>query len=111
MPFELISSDDSDAEVDGVAEASPGRSLRYRPGRLPLRRWRPYKRSTSARTRSRNLKWSIMYDFRIGARIARQACMALCQYALRFGADRASAEALADAQAKVRVLDEKVRHS
>jgi len=61
-----------------------------------------------ARERSRNLKGPVMHDFRVGARIAKQACLALCQYASRFGADRATAETLTNAHAQVRRMKQEI---
>jgi len=53
-----------------------------------------------ARERSKNLKGPVKHDFRVGARIAKQACLALCQYASRYGATQATTEALAETNAK-----------
>jgi len=40
-----------------------------------------------AREVSRSLKCPVIHDFRVGAKIARQACLVLCQRVSRFGAD------------------------
>jgi len=66
-------------------------------------------KAEKARERSRNLNGPVIHDLRVGAKIARQACLALCQYASRFGADRATAEALTSVQAQVVLRDKEIR--
>jgi len=61
-----------------------------------------------ARERSRNLKSSVMHDFRVGAKIAKQACLALCQFASRYGAQQVTTEALTDAHAKVKRMEQEI---
>jgi len=58
-----------------------------------------------ARQRSRNVKGPVLHDLRVGAKIAKQACLALCQHASRFGAEQATTEALSDAQSRVLTLE------
>jgi len=58
-----------------------------------------------ARQRSRNVKGPVLHDLRVGARIAKQACLALCQHASRFGAQQATAEALSNAQSRILTLE------
>jgi len=59
-----------------------------------------------ARQRSRNVKGPVLHDLRVGARVARQACLTLCQHASRFGAQQATADALSAAQARVITLEQ-----
>jgi len=58
-----------------------------------------------ARQRSKNIKGLVMHDLRVGARIARQACLVPCQHTSRFGAQQATADALAESQAKETTLE------
>jgi len=60
------------------------------------------------RQRSKNVKGPVMHDLRVGARIARQACLALCRHTSRFGAQQATAEALAQAQSQVRTQEREI---
>jgi len=63
-----------------------------------------------ARERSKNLKGPVKHDFRVGARIAKQACLALCQYASRYDATQATTEALAEANAKALRMEKENSH-
>jgi len=61
-----------------------------------------------ARASSKNLQGRASYDLRIGSRFARQACLALCQAASRYGADLAVSQALEESQAKVIKMEQEI---
>jgi len=62
-----------------------------------------------ARESCKRLQGRVGYDIRIGSKFARQACLALCQFASRRGTDRAVAEALEKSQAKVMEMDQEIK--
>jgi len=66
-------------------------------------------RVEKSRGRSKNLHGAVSHDIRVGALIARQACLALCRNSSRFGVDQAAAEALDEAQARNRALEKEVK--
>jgi len=110
----VIRSDDSDADdpTDPRAEKWWLRALDEiasgKASRIAAIGLEAVEKMDKARQRSRNVKGPVMHDLRVGAKIARQACLALCRHTSRFGAEQATADALTDAQGKVQTLEREV---